>query len=249
MDWFPSYPTDYRNDTWHLSLAEHGAYKLLIDYYYQSEMALPNNDNALASIIGVALDDWMQAKENVLPFFQIRENKLFHKKIDEVLESQISKRKDGAARIKKYRKNKVYDVTNEDVTRYTSVSNATRGEERRLEEEKDIDKSISKKSHKKRATRISEYWLPDEKDLDYAIKKGFNNEQIQSASEGFRDHWIAASGKGSTALDWNAKWRTWINNDIKWNGSPETRNGARNLSPHEGLHSAAALAVRLIDGG
>ena len=180
----------------------------------------------------------------MISFFDIRENKLFHKKIDSVLESKLSKRKDGAARIKKYRKNNGKDECNEDVTRYTSVSNAPRGEERRLEEVKDIGKPISKK----RGTRIADNWLADETDINYAFKKDYDNDQINELADRFKDHWIQATGKGSTSLDWHAKWRTWISNDIKWHGKPATRSRSANLSPHESLHNAAALAVSILDG-
>src|SRR5437764_66948 len=32
--WYPRYVADYNKKTQHLSLAEHGAYALLMDYYY-----------------------------------------------------------------------------------------------------------------------------------------------------------------------------------------------------------------------
>lgn len=111
-----------------------------------------------------------------------------------------------------------------------------------------ISDDINKKSKSKRGTRISENWLADENDINHATKKGYNNDQINELGNGFRDHWIAATGKGATALDWNAKWRTWISNDIKWHGSPSTRNSTANISPHESLHAGAALAVSMLDG-
>lgn len=40
MDWYPRYPAHYDRDTLGLSLAEHGAYSKLLDFYYQTEEAL-----------------------------------------------------------------------------------------------------------------------------------------------------------------------------------------------------------------
>ena len=34
--WYPHYPGDYGRDTGHLSLIEHGAYRLLLDHCYMT---------------------------------------------------------------------------------------------------------------------------------------------------------------------------------------------------------------------
>lgn len=104
MDWFPKHPTDYRNGTWHLTLSEHGAYNLLIDHYMLYESPLPNNDIALAGILGVPLDEWNLVRENVLKLFKISGSKLRHNRCDDELESAFSKRRDGKTRQKKHRK-------------------------------------------------------------------------------------------------------------------------------------------------
>lgn len=41
MNFYKRYMGDYGRDTAHLSLAEHGAYALLLDHYYSTESALP----------------------------------------------------------------------------------------------------------------------------------------------------------------------------------------------------------------
>lgn len=41
MNYWRRYPGDYQRDTNHLSLAEHGAYTLLLDAYYSTEKPLP----------------------------------------------------------------------------------------------------------------------------------------------------------------------------------------------------------------
>ncbi len=125
MDWFKSYPADYRDDTWHLSLAEHGAYKLLIDHYMHHEKPLPDNDRALASIIGVSVEDWILVSSNVREFFTQKRGKLTHKRCEEELNVSFDKRKDGKKRVAKYRKSL------SSVTHDKRVSNAPRGEERR----------------------------------------------------------------------------------------------------------------------
>ena len=39
--WYPFFPGDYARDTSHLTLAEHGAYRLLLDHYYSTGRPIP----------------------------------------------------------------------------------------------------------------------------------------------------------------------------------------------------------------
>ena len=68
MEWYPKSPADYRNDTWGLSLAGHGAYNLLIDHYMHFEAPLPIADQALASIIGTPIEEWLAVKGGTVSY-------------------------------------------------------------------------------------------------------------------------------------------------------------------------------------
>lgn len=50
MNYYRRYPGDYARDTGHLSLAEHGAYTLLLDAYYSTGRPLPSSDSQLFKI-------------------------------------------------------------------------------------------------------------------------------------------------------------------------------------------------------
>lgn len=151
MDWFKSFPADYRDDTWHLTLAEHGAYKLLIDHYMHHEKPLPDNDNALASIVGVDPQTWALVSVNVREFFTPKKGKLVHKRCETELNQSFEKRKDGKKRASKYR-NSLNTVTRDE-----RVSNAPRGEERRGEESR--VKEDTKVSPKKTELLLfDEFW-------------------------------------------------------------------------------------------
>lgn len=128
MDWFKFYPADYRDDTWDLDLAAHGAYMLLIQHYMMHEKPLPDNDKALASIVGVGLDEWSAVASQVRNMFVTRDGKLRHKRCELELNAAYDRRRDGAERAAKYRK------TKESVTHDERVSNTPRGEERRGED-------------------------------------------------------------------------------------------------------------------
>lgn len=90
-DYYRFFPDLYEVDTAHLTLAEHGAYRKLIDKYMKARGPLPDNDRALASLIGCMLDEWLAVAPAVRPMFRIVNGKLFHKRCDAELDWQDSR--------------------------------------------------------------------------------------------------------------------------------------------------------------
>jgi uncharacterized protein YdaU (DUF1376 family) len=88
MDWYPWFIKDFRRDTLHLSLAEEGAYRRLIDQYMEQREALIDDDAALARLLGVGLEEWRAVAGKVRPFFRIKDGKLSHKRCDCELRAQ-----------------------------------------------------------------------------------------------------------------------------------------------------------------
>lgn len=88
LEWYPFFIRDYRRDTLHLSLAQDGAYRRLIDEYMVLREPLPDNDVSLARILGVALADWIEVAVAVRTFFRARDGQLFHKRCDQELRAQ-----------------------------------------------------------------------------------------------------------------------------------------------------------------
>ena len=81
MNYFELYPGDYRRDTARLSLAEHGAYLLLMTDYYASEKPLPADLTALCRIAGAQGRAEQQAVKSVAEqYFPIAEDGLRHNK-------------------------------------------------------------------------------------------------------------------------------------------------------------------------
>lgn len=66
---------------------------------------------------------------------------------------------------------------------------------------------------KKRAVAIPENWVPNEANVDHALSKNLTYEEIQNEADQFRDYHLA---RGTTFKDWNAGWRTWVANAIKY---------------------------------
>ncbi len=74
---------DYRKDTLHLSLLEHGIYRQLLDSYYLDEIPLTADLNKLMRSHSIRTTDEQQALKNVLnDFFELTENGYIHTRCD-----------------------------------------------------------------------------------------------------------------------------------------------------------------------
>lgn len=67
--WMPLYVADYLADTRRLTMAEHGAYMLLIMEYWRNG-GLPDDEMRLARIVGATPDEWAKVRDNVAELFQ-----------------------------------------------------------------------------------------------------------------------------------------------------------------------------------
>lgn len=101
MDWYPKSPKAYRADTWGLSLAAHGAYNLLIDYYMLYETPLPTDDKALASIIGVGVEEWLKVRPELDKFFTLNGATIHIDKCDRNLNEQKRRSRQKSANARK----------------------------------------------------------------------------------------------------------------------------------------------------
>lgn len=74
---------DYRKDTIHLTLLEHGCYRQLIDQYYLNEEPLPLDLNKIFRLLSARTDDEQTAIKNIInDFFIETENGFIHTRCD-----------------------------------------------------------------------------------------------------------------------------------------------------------------------
>jgi hypothetical protein len=86
MHYYQHNIADYRKDTSHLTLLEHGIYRQLLDSYYLDEMPLSNDLAKLMRSHSVRSADEQQSLQNVLTdFFELTENGYIHKRCDETI--------------------------------------------------------------------------------------------------------------------------------------------------------------------
>jgi uncharacterized protein YdaU (DUF1376 family) len=101
LDWYPFFINDYRRDTYHLTLEEDGAYRRLIDEYMVTRAALPNDDAALARIVGITKTEWDRLAPVVRRFFRMRNDKLFHKRCEAEIRAQNARHNRNSKRAQK----------------------------------------------------------------------------------------------------------------------------------------------------
>lgn len=83
MHYYPHHIGDYQRDTAHLSMVEHGAYRLLMDAYYVTERALPLDPEALYRICRAMSKLERNAVDAVAShFFTRTDTGLIQKRID-----------------------------------------------------------------------------------------------------------------------------------------------------------------------
>lgn len=85
--WMPIYVGDYVRDTTHLSTVQHGAYILLILHYW-TRGELPDDDQQLANITRLSLDQWQSHRPILQKFFY---DGWKHKRIETELRRSVEK--------------------------------------------------------------------------------------------------------------------------------------------------------------
>jgi uncharacterized protein YdaU (DUF1376 family) len=84
MYYYQHHIGDYRKDTSHLSLLEHGIYRQLLDLYYINEQPLSTDHAITMRLICVRNADESKAYENVInDFFQEKEDGFYHKRCED----------------------------------------------------------------------------------------------------------------------------------------------------------------------
>jgi len=99
-NWMPIWIGDYLADTRRLTTEQHGAYLLLIfDYWRQGP--LPNDDAALAQIVGLPEGRWKKHRPTIERFFQLKGGQWHQKRIDREIEQALGHKAKMVGRAKK----------------------------------------------------------------------------------------------------------------------------------------------------
>lgn len=82
--WYAHYFADYARDTAHLSMLEHGAYRLMLDHYYSTRTPLPTDVERVLRLCRAFVQAEQDAVRLVLKeFFDLREDGWHNERADE----------------------------------------------------------------------------------------------------------------------------------------------------------------------
>lgn len=115
-------------------------------------------------------------------------------------------------RVKRFRDKT--ETVSETPLRARSESDQIRAEQK--EERSSIDDP-----KKKRGARISDDWVPTDASIAYAEERFVPESEVGR----FIDHWLQSSKTDAVKCDWQAAWRTWCRNHVKFNPPPQSQNG------------------------
>jgi len=96
VNYYRRYVGDYLRDTARLSMLEHGAYNLLLDYYYADEKPLPADRDELYLMVRAMSSADRKAVDKVLRVYFTEEPDGYHqKRVDHEIEVSLSARNNG----------------------------------------------------------------------------------------------------------------------------------------------------------
>jgi uncharacterized protein YdaU (DUF1376 family) len=208
--WYSFYPADYSRDTGHLTMVEHGAYRLLMDHYYSTGEPLPTDVDRLLRLCRASAPAEQAAVRFVLDeFFCLGDDGYHHVRIDtELVKAAEKAGKCSAA------------GTASAAKRQREAQHKSNG--RSTEQPTKLQPSQSQsQSHKKdkaaRMARFNEFWLvcPKKTGKGAAEKAWLKAQDLADADTiiaGMRGYANTCSGKDSTFIKTPAPWL----NERRW---------------------------------
>ena len=227
MHHYPHHIGDFNNATRHLTRVERSLYRDLIELYYDAEQPLPADDfDRLARRVMASSEEEKAALRYVLAEFFVLDGDVYRnercdKEIANYLENVEKKARAGkaSAEARKQKGTGEQQVLDGCATNQSPISNLQSPPEE------------PKEKPRNRGSRIPDDWAPTAEQVAWALEKapGLN---IPEEAEKFRDHWQAKAGRDGVKLDWEATWRTWVRNALRFSAP---RGGPPRHSPQGGF--------------
>lgn len=238
MNFYRHHIGDYRRDTMHLSLVEHGAYRQLLDLYYLQEQKLSTDvDNICRKICARSAEERAAVETVLAEFFVLTAEGYTHRRCEEELAAMTDltgdyeeRRANERERKRRHRERRAelfaqlrdkgivpkWDVTTAELERLLSADQPTpvTSPETGQGQAKDGDGTANQypvpTTHsRQRGSRLPSDWKPSAEDVAYLQSKR-PDLSLEDTAESFRDYWVSVPGAKGVKLDWAATWRNWV---------------------------------------
>ena len=267
MNYYEHHLGDYAKDTLHLTMIEHGAYRLLLDRYYATEQGIP--EDQAHRVARARTREEKQAVDTILSeFFTLDGDVWINGRAEEEIQKakvRIDAAKNNGKRGGRPKKNPMGSISETEEKPDGFVLGSISETQSKAHQAPDTRHQAPDTRHQtpdtrhqtpyinppppggvaakpptpKRATQLPPDFTPNDTGVSYADLKRV---AIAVELESFRN-WHRA--KGTTMKDWQAAWRTWCDKAVEFGRA----NGAR-ASPNrpESLHDKRARAMEELTG-
>jgi uncharacterized protein YdaU (DUF1376 family) len=206
MHYYQHNIADYRKDTSHLTLVEHGIYRQLLDSYYLDEQPLCADLAKLMRSHCVRTADEQQSLKNVLvDFFELTKNGYIHKRCDEVI-AEYHGKSDKARASAMAR----WGSKHKDVNANALPTQSERNTNGMLTINHKPITNIGVAKATKGTRWQKGLALPNEW-VEFCKKERYDLDPSKVFEE-FTDYWVSVAGAKGVKADWSATWRNWIRN-------------------------------------
>lgn len=216
--WFPFYVGDYVRDTARLSTEGHGAYLLLmLDYWANG--APPDDDETLASIARLPLEQWVKLRSKIAPFFDVADGRWSHGRIEKELalaeekhQKRVNAGKAGGEAKAKNKHSPSIASSNAEALPYQSQSQPQSQKE-------ESSSSVAAATRPKEPSRFEEFWRecprrdganprkPAETRFNSLVKTGLDPQMLIDEAVKWRR---AEEGRGKVGSPYVARVTTWL---------------------------------------
>lgn len=201
----------YLSDTRHLSTVEHGAYLLLLmEAWRRPHCDLPDDDQILARLAGLAPKEWAKVKPVILEFWTRDGRRKTWSQKRLVKERDAARKRSKSASdnsSKRWNNTKKVDAPALPLECQSDATTATAIEEK---EEANASSKKNGKSESK-GRRLPEDWQPPASHpVVEEITATWPDGKRKLETDRFRDHWLSAAGSTSRKTDWTRAYLNWL---------------------------------------
>jgi uncharacterized protein YdaU (DUF1376 family) len=228
--YYKRFPRDFLEATIGFSLELKGAYTIVLDLIYMRGGRLPDDPQYIAGQLGCSVRKWnsLRAKLVSLGKLNVENGLISNFRADVLLEETRSFREKQAENRSHPNKNSGLQSPKADHLEPDTEEEVRETIAKAIVAPQPPDPPESKSTGRvrgaARATQLPPNWTPNITNLAYASQHGLSREEINHEADQFRNH---AAANGKRFKDWDAGFRTWLGNTVKWRGERAAGQAAR----------------------